>query len=683
MADARVNILLALQAKAFGVAEASAKLEALDRNTRRVGDEWDQLAGKLARKFSLPDLAGDLLKGFGIGSAGAIVERGLDWLVEKHRAAVERIERDRDASLVRFRKSLEGLALISSKQKEYTLSLQSPDEQLRARRSDLASNLVEQERQQGRAGEAARALQTAKLYDTVDGADGLPEVLNSRKALDEYFERKSKEHAEAEEKRKNAALAELEIRKEIAALEKRSVDEAERKFNAEVDARLAAAKGGPDIAAQKEITSDQEAAAAAEGARFNAELATRADRLRDLINPSRQYAQQLDEIAELERMGRITSEEAAAARVRAAFINAGGFAPAIDASNEALRRFQTTLEAIDRNPFLTDTEKHAQRVAQLRQENDAIEAQIKLLQKFAADHPGVDPAQVRSQIRGLQDRSAKNAGEIGQTNLGAAGVQTNLLADVASELNRLKTPAQNVANTITSSIGGAFSSVSSEIRDCMFRTGDWNHLLGNVGLTIAEDLVGGLIEMGAKWIEQQILMAVFGKSLEAAGNAATLASQAVLASSISALMVGPATLTTIATAGEAAALAPAEMTAAMMATKPLALFDLGGYTGDISPSEVAGYVHGREFVFSAPAVAEIGRGNLEAMHDTALSGGTSSGRGSYAGAVGAPAPGRALTVVPLFADDRRAIEALRRDPLGEKWVVDVMKKNRRKFGGRL
>jgi len=39
----------------------------------------------------------------------------------------------------------------------------------------------------------------------------------------------------------------------------------------------------------------------------------------------------------------------------------------------------------------------------------------------------------------------------------------------------------------------------------------------------------------------------------------------------------------------------------------------GGYTGDIAASDIAGFVHGREFVFDASATARIGVSNLEAI----------------------------------------------------------------------
>lgn len=64
-------------------------------------------------------------------------------------------------------------------------------------------------------------------------------------------------------------------------------------------------------------------------------------------------------------------------------------------------------------------------------------------------------------------------------------------------------------------------------------------------------------------------------------------------------------------------------------------FQAGGYTGNGGADQVAGVVHGGEFVFSAPAVNRMGAGALDAMHRAAVKG--------YAGGglVGAMAPAAA------------------------------------------
>ena len=57
-------------------------------------------------------------------------------------------------------------------------------------------------------------------------------------------------------------------------------------------------------------------------------------------------------------------------------------------------------------------------------------------------------------------------------------------------------------------------------------------------------------------------------------------------------------------------------------------FQHGGYTGGMSPKSIAGIVHGGEYVFSAPAVKNMGVDFLESMHIAAsrAGGGASAGR---------------------------------------------------------
>ena len=68
--------------------------------------------------------------------------------------------------------------------------------------------------------------------------------------------------------------------------------------------------------------------------------------------------------------------------------------------------------------------------------------------------------------------------------------------------------------------------------------------------------------------------------------------------------------------------------------KTLTGFESGGYTGNMGASDIAGVVHGREFVFSAPAVRNIGVSNLAYMHEAAKSGrNIARGGGSSGGMV--------------------------------------------------
>ena len=65
--------------------------------------------------------------------------------------------------------------------------------------------------------------------------------------------------------------------------------------------------------------------------------------------------------------------------------------------------------------------------------------------------------------------------------------------------------------------------------------------------------------------------------------------------------------------GLALAVSAGVMTAANIASIAGVGFKTGGYTGDGGVNDVAGVVHGKEFVFDAAAVSRIGVDNLEAM----------------------------------------------------------------------
>jgi len=103
----------------------------------------------------------------------------------------------------------------------------------------------------------------------------------------------------------------------------------------------------------------------------------------------------------------------------------------------------------------------------------------------------------------------------------------------------------------------------------------------------------------------------------------------------------------------------------------------GGYTGDGGVNEPADYVHGKEFVFSAPATKNIGVDQLAGLHDVAkrgkgFKGGGYVGRGgSTGGGFGGPTDLSAGTImalaeavsrinVNLFTDDRRLAESTNR-----------------------
>lgn len=132
--------------------------------------------------------------------------------------------------------------------------------------------------------------------------------------------------------------------------------------------------------------------------------------------------------------------------------------------------------------------------------------------------------------------------------------------------------------------------------------------LGDVGRQVLAQILAGLIKMGI----QQVLLATIGKAVQSATTAAGAAEGATLAAAWApaAAAVSLATLGANAIPAQAAIASTNILAAALAAPKG---FQLGGYTGDGAPNRPAGIVHGREFVFDAPATRRIGVQNLEAM----------------------------------------------------------------------
>jgi len=105
-------------------------------------------------------------------------------------------------------------------------------------------------------------------------------------------------------------------------------------------------------------------------------------------------------------------------------------------------------------------------------------------------------------------------------------------------------------------------------------------------------------------------------------------------------------------------------------------YKVGGYTGDGSPSEVAGLAHKGEFVFSAPSVDRLGVPMLEALHSGNVSPLLPSvgGTGSASPLQPAATPQRVIIV-----DERKRMQDLKSDPQFHSVVVDIMKDNAWRF----
>jgi hypothetical protein len=112
--------------------------------------------------------------------------------------------------------------------------------------------------------------------------------------------------------------------------------------------------------------------------------------------------------------------------------------------------------------------------------------------------------------------------------------------------------AKQMAQTFASVFNSAISSISNGITGLIMGTKTWGQALLQIGSDILTTIISAIVRMAVTWIANQVMMAVAGKTIQAAAVAAT----APIAAAASAIWAVPATLATIASYGAAATAAP-------------------------------------------------------------------------------------------------------------------------------
>jgi hypothetical protein len=257
----------------------------------------------------------------------------------------------------------------------------------------------------------------------------------------------------------------------------------------------------------------------------------------------------------------------------------------------------------------TDAEKWTERKAAIAQEIATLQAAIAADQlaaqaAHAAGHPGAASTfEASAAAKGQQLGSMQGeAGRMGPS-------PNDPFAQMRESLTQLRneggTTAQQIGHSLSSIIGGGMQAVSSQITTAITRTGDWRQAFANIGLAIEESVVGALVQLGV----QMAINYALGKLIRADEKKDTkeaVVEKGAEAGMKSIAQLGPIWGTVAFAVSAAAVLALASS------------FESGGYTGG-SEGQPAGIVHGQEYVFSAPAVRNMGgSAAVAAMHSAAL-----------------------------------------------------------------
>lgn len=249
--------------------------------------------------------------------------------------------------------------------------------------------------------------------------------------------------------------------------------------------------------------------------------------------------------------------------------------------------------------------------------------------------------------------SAFNAGAISQqlysnqmaqTNVAIATLQNQIgngdfftvfTEGVGAALQGFTTLASGVADIIGSTMQTTIDGVSSSIGNAIAKGQDLKTSLQSVSQTIVAEMIGSLVKLGAQYaINTALEMAgittttaakvasegvkttaslttigvVTGASL--ASTAVTTTAQVAAAGTTLAAWLPAALVASIGTFGAAAVVGGAALLSVLALTKG---FQSGGYTGGGAVDQVAGVVHGQEYVIPAAATSRIGVDNLDRM----------------------------------------------------------------------
>jgi hypothetical protein len=264
------------------------------------------------------------------------------------------------------------------------------------------------------------------------------------------------------------------------------------------------------------------------------------------------------------------------------------------------------------------------------------------------------------------------------------GFRENMLANLETVRKQFDDTGKMIADTLNNTIGTAVNSISQQFTQLILGAQTWGQTLKNIGLSIVTELIQSIIRMGIMWVLQHTIMKGASIALETTRTVAAVAgskaravavlgenqAQAVLVAAQAASSVASIPYVGWALAASAFASMLATITAANVVAGVANMgFSEGGYTGNGGTGAVAGVVHGREFVFSAPAVETVGLGNLQAMHDSAVRGG-----GGGAAAAGG---GVKIGFINSAAERR---EFMRTDPEMRKILIDIVTGAKQEIG---
>lgn len=188
-----------------------------------------------------------------------------------------------------------------------------------------------------------------------------------------------------------------------------------------------------------------------------------------------------------------------------------------------------------------------------------------------------------------------------------------------AQLNKLRGGFTTVIASMSDAVGdfltGLRDGLADAIGQAVVHAKSLKEAFGDVAKQITSQLISAIIKMGIQWVSQQALM-----TASSVTSQTTIAAAAVpAASTITSAYAPAAAVSNAATFGGSADAGAIALAAIFALVAGYAFgkggFKEGGYTGSYGINDIAGVVHGREFVVNAQATADPqNRMILEAMN---------------------------------------------------------------------
>ncbi len=321
------------------------------------------------------------------------------------------------------------------------------------------------------------------------------------------------------------------------------------------------------------------------------------------------------------------------------------------------------LAMLDQSKLLLNQTRDQEKLRLLEKERAVIAERIAQLERDQAANPTPEGQ------RQIDDLRAKD-GQLGAAQAGLApqSVGAGATAGLVEYLNSIPDAADRAQQAVVGIAQGLEQGIGSSLTGLINQTMTWTQALANIGTSVLQAIIQSFVRMVAQWITQQIIMAVFGKALQAAQVAAL----APIALATTALWAPAATAASIATYG-GAAVSGAAMAKTAILTSALTFAEGGAVSGPgtgTSDSIFARLSNG-EHVMTAAAVQRVGgHGVLDAINAGAVPDLASGPAGGSA----APAAAPAVSMSHHFHfDPNEAMRQALADPAGRRLVTDLLR----------